>query len=226
MFASCSDLIYKRQADTALNPGGFSVQTGGPFMSLRLNMPGAFAQFPEEGAIIGRLIVGYGQLEWDLCLLVGAALNDWDTAVKAMFRSRGESQRLSLADALARQRIPAGKVRSVYEATISDLRLCLKLRNQYAHTQWSVVAGRILAFINIEDVAGTNDSVNVGHAPLNLINLGMLQDQERFFAEVSHNLEALNWATQASHNQRLSDLPEFIVPVRRPEQAQVSRSRG
>lgn len=84
-------------------------------MSLRLNMPGAFAQFPEEGAIVGRLIVGYGQLEWDLCLLVGAALNDWETAVKAMFRSRGESQRLSLADALARQRVPAGKVRSVYE---------------------------------------------------------------------------------------------------------------
>jgi len=186
-------------------------------MNIRLNMPGAFAQFREEGEIVGRLIVGYGQLEWDLCLMVGALLDDWDTSMKAMFRSRGEAQRLKIADALARQKIPPGQLLSVYQATIADLDCCRKLRNQYAHTQWAVIAGNVLSFIDVEKAVGTNQVLNLGTAPNHLVTLSILRDQERFFAEVSHNLVALNWAMQALRGEGIPNPPPFIVPIKRPE---------
>jgi hypothetical protein len=35
-----------------------------------------FNTFPVEGAIIGRLLVGYGDLEFDLCNCIGMAIDD------------------------------------------------------------------------------------------------------------------------------------------------------
>jgi len=58
----------------------------------------AFVRYPEEAAIIGRLLAGYGELEFDLCLCVGHARGDMDMAFKAMFRPRGETQRIDIAD--------------------------------------------------------------------------------------------------------------------------------
>src|SRR4051794_31432912 len=74
----------------------------------------AFQLCPEEGAIIGRLLAGYGELEVDLALCVAATLDDdVDTAFRIMFRLRGESQRIEIADAFIQQHYSAG-LRSEY----------------------------------------------------------------------------------------------------------------
>jgi len=41
----------------------------------------AFLRFQNEEKIIGAMLTGYGELEYDLCLCVAAAFFDLDTAV-------------------------------------------------------------------------------------------------------------------------------------------------
>ncbi len=69
----------------------------------------SFVRHPEEAAIIGRLIAGYGELEFDLAYCVRWIINDGDAAFKVMFREPGEMQRVLMADALARTKLPSGR---------------------------------------------------------------------------------------------------------------------
>jgi hypothetical protein len=69
----------------------------------------AFEQYPKEGEIAGRLLAGYGELEFDLCQCLQYAMDERQTAIRVMFRTRGEEQRIQIADALMRQKyIAAG----------------------------------------------------------------------------------------------------------------------
>lgn len=188
-------------------------------MNIRASAIEAFDQFPEEGVLIGSLIVTYGQIEWDLCLMVGAVLNDRDTALKAMYRTRSASTRLDVADALVRQPIANDQLRRIFERTIAELKLCSKIRNTYAHTQWVTLAGRVLGFINLEDVAKSNVPDCLTEAKPYALTLTTLRDQVRFFGEVRHNIVALNWAHQALRGEGIPNPPAFVENVQRPEQA-------
>ena len=53
-------------------------------MSVKLYMPLPFDRFKQEGDMIGRMVVEYGDLEWDLCLLVSHVMQDLDIAVKTL----------------------------------------------------------------------------------------------------------------------------------------------
>ena len=44
-----------------------------------------FAAFPAEGALVGKLLLAYGELENVLCSCVAMARDDMDMVVKAMF---------------------------------------------------------------------------------------------------------------------------------------------
>lgn len=99
-----------------------------------LYQPSAFDKHRSKGEIIGRIVIEYGELEFDLCRLTGALINDTDTAVKAVYRMRGETQRINVSDALIRGKLPIGRTRTIYEETVARLRQCLTIRNQYAHT--------------------------------------------------------------------------------------------
>jgi len=66
------------------------------------NILPVFRTFPEEGQIIGRLVVGYGVLEFYLICCLGPALGSDDRALRALFRVRSESTRIDVADALMR----------------------------------------------------------------------------------------------------------------------------
>src|ERR1700738_2356229 len=60
----------------------------------------AFHVYHQEAAIIGRLLAGYGELEFLLCRCVAATLGgDLSKATRILFRSRGEEHRISAADA-------------------------------------------------------------------------------------------------------------------------------
>ncbi len=62
----------------------------------------AFDRYPKEAKLIGRILAGYGELEFGLCHCVGQARNDLDMVLKVMFRARGEKQRIETADAIGR----------------------------------------------------------------------------------------------------------------------------
>ena len=56
-----------------------------------VSMP-VFQRFPVEAEIIGRLVVGYGELELDLFNCVVMGISDFDKTAKTMFRHRSETK--------------------------------------------------------------------------------------------------------------------------------------
>ena len=64
---------------SAATPGAVKV-------AVKLYMPLPFDRFKDEGDIIGRMVIEYGDLEWDLCLLVSHVIEDLDIAVKTKAR--------------------------------------------------------------------------------------------------------------------------------------------
>lgn len=164
-------------------------------MAVKLYMPLPFDTFRAEGDIIGRMVIEYGDLEWDLCLLVSHVIEDLDIAVKTLYRSRGETQRIDIADALIRNRIDQ-KVRQIYETTLAHIRVCLTIRNRYAHANWLHAGSDKLCYIDIEELAKSNAPVDMQNMQLYHLDMDTVKDQARFFMEVMQNLRYLNMEIQ------------------------------
>jgi hypothetical protein len=148
----------------------------------------AFEQFPEEARLIGRLLAGYADLELSLMHCVKAIRNDLDGPLKALFRARGETSRLLIADGLGRANADTFDLANEFAMTIAGMRHCLRIRNQFAHCVWhNDLSGR-LAFVNLEELAAANQRVD------DLIGLGI--------AYVSVELLAAQW-TYFQHVDRM-----------------------
>lgn len=159
----------------------------------------SFVRHPEEAAVIGRLIAGYGELEFDLAYCVRWIIDDEDAAFKVMFRAPGEMQRILMADALARTRMPVGKARTTFEQVIAGMHHCRKIRNQYAHCHWHEHADGTLCFINLEEIAAQHDAVVISSVTQRVLTLDLLREQESFFVNVHDRVvwlisEAQVWA--------------------------------
>lgn len=185
-------------------------------MAMLLNIPSAFDRFKREGELLGRLVIEYGALEWDFCLLVSAITGDKDAALKAMYRSRGETQRIDVGDALARNRLTKDAFRTVYEQTVANLRVCLKIRNQYAHTNWVDMMGDGLGFVNVEEMAHSHAPIDTNDQKLYSLNLKVIEDQQRFFVQVDQNLHYL--IMEAQFKSGATDLTGFhyVKNIRHP----------
>ncbi|MGA7750481.1 MAG: hypothetical protein WCA63_10070 [Gallionella sp.] len=124
-----------------------------------MNISKAFADFPDEAALIGRILAGYTDLEIDLMNCVKSAREDLDTVLKAMYRGRGEAKRIEIADAFGRQTYRKLKLGTQFEMAIAAVGYCAKVRNQYAHCIWWNDNSGALAFANIEEIARLNEPV-------------------------------------------------------------------
>ncbi len=119
----------------------------------------AFTDFPEEAALIGRILAGYTDVEIDLMHCVKSAREDLDTVLKAMYRGRGETRRIDIADAFGRQIYRSLELGTQFEMAIASVRHCTKIRNQYSHCIWWNDNSGALAFANIEEIARLNEPI-------------------------------------------------------------------
>jgi hypothetical protein len=94
-----------------------------------------FDKFPDDARRIGSL-VGYGEIEFELALVVGAVLKDDDQAIRVLFRTHGEEQRIEIADALSRGAYEVAGLADCFNEAIGAINWCKKIRNQYAHSHW------------------------------------------------------------------------------------------
>jgi hypothetical protein len=151
-----------------------------------------FKQFPKESEIIGRLLAGYGVLEIDLCFCVAEVRDDIDMVIKAMFRPRGETQRIDIADAIGRQPYRGLKLGTEFSEAIGGARYCLQIRNQYAHCNWQLLDDGALGFVNLEEVAYKNEAFGSGVAlTLHRLTPELLESQEDYFIHVGRCLNYL-----------------------------------
>lgn len=151
---------------------------------MRTIMP-AFDRFAEEGKIIGRLVTGYGELEFDLATCVSEVIADFDTAFKVIYRAGSEALRINVGDAMARHKVPTQKLRTKFEQAVAGMNACRKIRNQYAHCSFGDEHQVGLWFVNPEEVAEQNVVFSLGQLEQRFVNVALLRDQEAHFTWVS-----------------------------------------
>jgi hypothetical protein len=159
----------------------------------RTIMP-SFSKYNKEGAIIGRLLVGYGDLELSLLNCVQVVRGDFDAVLKTMFRVRGETNRINIGDALGRFYYAQHSLEGQFTKAIGALRGCLKIRNQYSHCVWWDNNTAKLAFANLEEVAKQNVLVgSLKNLTVHHVDVPLLETQEEYFVYTN---DLIGWINQ------------------------------
>ncbi len=148
----------------------------------------AFARFPKEAEIVGRLLAGYGEIEWEICTCLGEAIDDNEAAARALYRTRGEKQRIDIADALMRHLYNKAGMLNDYVEAISAAHWCRRIRNQFSHCRWWDDPNG-LYFLDLERGAQAAGPVM---AKVFHIDIGLLEKQETFFRYTLTALTYLN----------------------------------
>jgi hypothetical protein len=170
----------------------------------------AFPRFPEEAEIIGRLLAGYGEVEFELCHCVSQVIDDLDLAIKAMFRSRGEKQRLDVADAIGRKPYVGLGLENEFSEAIGGAHFCRKVRNQYAHCNWHDDQTGKLGFVNLEEISEPNTEItDLSGLTIRHLDTPLLEQQEAYFWFVIQSLTYLNYEGR----KRAGKLTTQPVPV-------------
>jgi len=97
----------------------------------------AMHRHPAEAIIIGRIVVAFGEIEYMVCLTAAHAIDQLDPTLKALYRLRATSSRIEAADAFMAVFFGPSDLSADYQAMISAVRRCLRIRNQYAHCNWA-----------------------------------------------------------------------------------------
>lgn len=147
-------------------------------------------------AIIGRILVDYGELELDLMNCVQVARNrDMNSTLKAMFRIRGEMNRIQIADALGRISYTTLGLGAEFEMMIDALDYCRKVRNKYAYAYWhDPNIGEDLCYVSLEELASEAAPVNdLTNLTFFFIDEPLLLNQEAHFDFVRRLIMYLNY---------------------------------
>lgn len=176
-----------------------------------------FQKFSAEGALIGRLLAGYGSLENALTSCVAMGRDDLDMVVKAMFRPRGETQRIDIADAIGRGSYRDLGFENLFSEAIADMRYCLKIRNQFAHCHWhDDMTGR-LCFIDMQEIAIPHAVItNLLSLTFHYVTTPMLEEQEAYFVYVADCLLFLNYDGRRKRGQFPSHALSLPKKMQRP----------
>jgi hypothetical protein len=149
----------------------------------------AFHRFPNEAAIIGRIIPAYGEIEFILAWCLGNSLGEPNTGMRLLYRLRSEANRVDIADALMSGPIAELVLEKEYQDTINAVRFCKSIRNQYAHCHWADDLKKGLYFVNVEE-ATKNLTLHFVWRP---VNVALLQEQEEYFV---YCIECLNFLSE------------------------------
>jgi len=181
-----------------------------------INWPHKFAK---EGQAVGRILTGYINLEVSLMHCVQMGLDgDFDTVLKKMFRKRSETLRINEAEKLGLPAYETHKLDGDFRVAITALRLCLKIRNQYAHWVWWDDYSGKLAFANLEDLSRRKRKVpNLDKLKAFHLDIPLLDKQEDYFVYVDRLLSWINFEGRL-RAKRLSVNPmgKKPRPPRRP----------
>ena len=134
----------------------------------------AFDRYPKEAVIIGKLLAGYGEIEYDLCLCVAMACNDFNRVLKAMFTARGEKQRITEASKTGLPLYKAQKLGRAFSATLNDMHHCREIRNQFAHCHWLDDYSGRLGFVVFEEIAKETKPADTSNLTTHYINMGLI----------------------------------------------------
>ncbi len=164
-----------------------------------------------EASIIGRILAGYGELEFEFADCLKHFAHDMHSAFAALFRLRSESGRIQVADALIRGPIAALGLGTQYKDTYDAMLHCLKIRNQYAHCHWLEHEGQLL-FTMLEDAFDGPDTKSL---TIRVASLPTLVAQEGYFDYTQRCFWFLSNETQRLKG-RIREHPFAMPPKMQP----------
>ena len=146
-------------------------------------MPG-FERFKPEGSIIGRLLTGYGELEFEMCRCIEAVTTDLDAAIRSLFQIWNAQDRITkTANLVSSQYVNAG-LGAMFATAVADIDWCRLIRNQYAHCNWYDTKSEGIMFYNLEELSRQPDKIIFVTSQRHGLPLDLLQHQEEFFKNV------------------------------------------
>jgi hypothetical protein len=117
----------------------------------------AFNRWPVEGALVGRILSSFGEIEVTICRNAALALNMFGVIMRMLYGIRATSARIEAADRLMRSLIETYSLINDYKIAIGMVWHCLKIRNQFAHCNWGDHLGAGLFFADLQDSANNPD---------------------------------------------------------------------
>lgn len=143
---------------------------------------------PAETRLIGLMLSGYGELEYDLSVLVGCALGNPSMGLRLFYRLRSEAQRLEAADAVLNVRCGEAQLSGPYAMAYGAVKWCKNTRNRYAHCHWIIRGGppnEELCFFDLEEAAKLSGADDTDIVTLRPVSLPLLEQQARYFQYAS-----------------------------------------
>jgi hypothetical protein len=141
-------------------------------------------RFPAEASIIGRMVVGFGELEILTCKIADLATANSTIVLKALYNLRATSARIEFARTISAPIFAAESLSEPFNITFDAVVDCLKIRNQYAHCQWADDPNAGLFFADFEDAAKHSTwIVDWKH-----VDVPLLTRQEAFFGDTRRAL--------------------------------------
>jgi hypothetical protein len=170
-----------------------------------------FDMFQDEAKVAGRLLAGYGELEFALHDCLTAVMGDINVAAKVLYRARGEQHKIEIADAIMRDEFDYIGLITPYSDALSDMDWCRQIRNQFAHSHWDADHTRKnLRIFDLDRAARTKSGQVMARA--DYVNLTLLQSQEVFFLYVHDCLRYLCAEYQIRANS--AAIPSLPVPTK------------
>jgi hypothetical protein len=139
----------------------------------------AFRRRPAEAAIIGRLLVAFGELELTICTVAADALNMRTPILRTLYRIRMTSVRVDTAYNLATPFYESHGLSEGWANSHAMVIRCLQIRNQFAHCNWGDHQEGGLFFADLQDAASRPSGLDYQWRH---VDCPLLERQEAFFA--------------------------------------------
>jgi hypothetical protein len=142
---------------------------------------------PKTFIAIGHMLTVYGDMETDLTFCV-SNVHGLSVAIKALFRPRGETTRVDIADAMAREAYEKVGLGTEFAEAIGNFRFCLRVRNQYAHCNWYDWPDGRFGFVDMQDLAESNKHLMMETLTVYPIDHQLVEAQANYFGYVQESL--------------------------------------
>ncbi len=181
---------------------------------LRINP--AFQRFPQHAAIIGRILVAFGELEFAFCRNAGLALDNHVTILRLLYNLRQTSSQLESADILVRPVFEAHGLLAEHETAYTMVRSCLTIRNQYAHCNWADDALQPDSGLFFADLQDSAQRRGFEHSWKH-VDVPLLTAQEQYFSDTLEMLDFLKHEIALRRGKLISHAwPRRSEPTRPP----------
>jgi hypothetical protein len=203
---------------TLAKPGASSTVDDEHKRTAAVTLP-AFREWRCEAAIIGRLLAGYGEFEFQLALCVGHAVRDVRQAIRDIFTIRGAEDRIKLAKKMAREPMRLTGLKDQFAETLAAVRVCKGIRNDLAHCHWATLVGGHesdgLFFVNVEDAAREKSPKKIVYRWQHA-SLSRLQQMESYFDYTRDCLLHVEFA-MAAHRGQPGSVALPVMPTKQKQ---------